>query len=43
MRKKLKLNSQSLKVEPFLIDNKPYQQLSDHLGLTFELEYLNKN
>jgi hypothetical protein len=43
MIKKLKIMSQSIKVEPFLIDNKPYQQLSDHLGLTFELEYLNKN
>jgi len=37
--KKLVLVKNSPLIEEFLIDERPYSQLSDHLGLSIELEY----
>lgn len=36
--KQLKVNYDSVRVEDFTIKNRPYQQLSDHFGLSFILE-----
>ena len=37
--KKLQLITTSPLIEEFLIDDRPYSQLSDHLGLSIELKY----
>lgn len=37
--KKLTVDYTSSKVEHFLVHEKPYQQLSDHFGLSVSLEY----
>ena len=36
----LNILTTTAKVEPFHIENKPYQTLSDHLGLSVEIEYI---
>ena len=36
---KIKVKYDSLKVQEFLIINRPYQQLSDHFGVSVELSY----
>jgi endonuclease/exonuclease/phosphatase family metal-dependent hydrolase len=41
--KKLEVIYDSMKVEEFLVKFKPYQTLSDHFGISIELEYKNKN
>jgi hypothetical protein len=38
-KSKLRVNHTSSKIEKFLIKRKPYTQLSDHYGLSVELEY----
>lgn len=35
----LNVNYDSVQVEEFLVENKPYQQLSDHFGVSFEMSY----
>ncbi len=37
--KKLKIDYNSLKIEEFLIDDRPYQQLSDHFGISLDLVF----
>jgi hypothetical protein len=32
----------SAQVEYFLVSDKPYQQLSDHFGLSVDLRYVNQ-
>jgi hypothetical protein len=39
----LEVDYTTAKVESFLIKNKPYQQLSDHFGLSVELKYCEYN
>lgn len=36
----IKTVDSSAKVEPFFVDRKPYTQLSDHYGLSVEIEYI---
>ena len=36
---KIRVLYDTLKVEEFLVKNKPYQQLSDHFGVSVELSY----
>ena len=38
--KQLVIDYTTSEVEHFLIANKPYQQLSDHFGLTVSLDYI---
>jgi len=38
--KKLKVIESSPTIEQFLIDDRPYTQLSDHFGLSMELDYI---
>ena len=33
----------TFKVQEFLVKNRPYQQLSDHFGISVELSLPNKN
>ena len=37
--RKLNINYESCEVENFLVEGRPYQQLSDHFGLSVNLEY----
>jgi len=39
IKKKLKVNYTSVKVEEFLVDNPNFQQLSDHFGMSCEIHY----
>ena len=39
--RKLHVNYESCEVENFLVQGKPYQQLSDHFGLSVNIEYCN--
>lgn len=39
--RKLHLNYESCEVENFLVQDRPYQQLSDHFGLSVNIEYCN--
>lgn len=43
INKKLFLVKGSPLIEEFLIEDRPYSQLSDHLGLSIELSYKDKN
>jgi endonuclease/exonuclease/phosphatase family metal-dependent hydrolase len=40
---KLNIDYNSMKVEEFLIENKPFQQLSDHFGASVEIIHKRKN
>ena len=40
---KINVLYQTFKVQEFLVKNRPYQQLSDHFGISVELSLPNKN
>jgi len=42
-KKNLIIDYDSMKLEEFLIEDKPFQQLSDHFGASVEIKYRNNN
>ena len=38
-KRKIEVKYDSLKVQEFLIIDRPYQQLSDHFGISVDLSY----
>ena len=41
--KKLNTLYNTSQIEHFIVDQKPYQQMSDHFGLSFEIKYNNQS